>query len=333
MARKKVPLLAKLFVWLLLLAIIFGIAGFAYWNHLKSPVDPLAETKAFVIPKGATIDEIATKLEEEGFIRSAFVFKTLIKLSGNSHVEAGDFKISAAMTPEEILKSFGQGATDIWVTLIEGQRLEQMAITIEKELGISQADFLAAAKGKEGYLFPDTYLINKNADAETVVSILENTFNKKYSEDLQNKIKAQGLSPKEGVILASLVEQEARSEKVRTEVAGIMLKRLNMGMKLDIDATVRYALDSELIKSGKKPEKFWQPILRSDYTDTKSPYNTYLNAGLPPAPISSVSRTSLTAVANADPDTPYLFYFHNSKGETFYGRTLDEHNQNVANHR
>jgi UPF0755 protein len=160
---------------------------------------------------------------------------------------------------------------------------------------------------------------------------MKNTFDSRFTTELQSQIRAQGLTPEEGVTLASLVEREARSDKVRTEVAGILLKRFKMGMKLDVDATVQYAKDSQTLKSGSRPTKFWQPITQEEYQSIKSPYNTYLNAGLPPTPICNPSLSSLKAVANANASTPYLFYYHDASGNTYYAKTLEEHNANVSN--
>jgi UPF0755 protein len=215
----------------------------------------------------------------------------------------------------------------MWITLIEGWRVEQMAERLNAQLGIDRAEFLTNAK--EGYMFPDTYLFSPEITAADIASRMKSNFERKYSSELQAKIRAQGLTPEQGVILASLVEQEARSDKVRTEVAGIMLKRLKMGMKLDIDATVRYALDSSAYKQNGKVEKYWQPIRQADYAGVQSPFNTYLNNGLPPAPICNPSLSSLNAVANADPKTPYLFYYHDAQGNTYYAKTLDEHSNNA----
>jgi UPF0755 protein len=128
------------------------------------------------------------------------------------------------------------------------------------------------------------------------------------------------------------VEREGRSEKVRTEVAGVLLNRLEMGMKLDIDATVQYAKDSQKLKNDTL-EKFWEPILVADYQGIVSPYNTYTNNGLPPKPICNPSLMSLKAVANADLNSPYVYYFHDSGGNSYYAKTLEEHNANVAAHR
>jgi len=156
---------------------------------------------------------------------------------------------------------------------------------------------------------------------------MRGNFDKKYTGELQSKIKLKGLTLEQGVILASIVEREGRSDKVRTEVAGILLKRFKMGMKLDADATVQYAMGYD-----SKTKKWWRTIIQADYK-FNSPYNTYLNNGLPPTPICNPSLSSLNALANADLNTPYLFYFHNSKGESYYGKTLEEHNDNVAKYR
>jgi UPF0755 protein len=127
--------------------------------------------------------------------------------------------------------------------------------------------------------------------------------------------------------LASLVEREGRSPQVRTEIAGILLKRYNMGMKLDLDATLQYAL-------GYQPQEksWWKRHLTRDDKEIDSPYNTYTHRDLPPTPICNPSLSSLEAVANANPKTPYLYYYHDSKGNSYYAKTLEEHSNNVNNH-
>lgn len=323
--------MVRLLILVLILAVLFFVGFKSYLSYLKSPVDKQAKIQAFVIQKGESIDSIAKRLEEEKIIRSAFAFKLELKTNRNiDYVEAGDFKLSGAMSLGEVMKELSKGAVDKWVTLLEGWRVEETAARLNKELGIDEKEFLKYAE--EGYMFPDTYLFNKEASAQMIASTLRNTFDQRYTNELQAKIKAKGLTPEQGVILASLVEREARSDKIRTEVAGIILKRLKIGMKLDIDSTVQYAKDTQSYKAGSL-KSFWQPITQADYSDVKSPYNTYLAPGLPPEPIANPSLSSLKAVANANPNTPYLYYYHDSKGNTYYARTLDEHNENVANYR
>lgn len=324
--------LVRLLLFLIILLLIASVAGLFYWNRLISPLDANGNTKAFVVQRGEGVNNITKRLVSEGFARSDLALKILLRTSfKNVKIEAGDFKLSPAMSAEELLKTLSEGSIDKWVTIVEGQRVEEVAEVLNKELGVNKKLFLDASE--EGYMFPDTYLFNPDATAADIASVMRNTFDKRYDTKLQQKIKAQGLTPEEGVILASLVEREGRSEKVRTQVAGIMLKRLNIGMKLDIDATVQYAKDSQKAASGQGLKKYWLPITRDDYTGVKSTYNTYLNPGLPPGPICNPSLASLNAVANADPKTPYLYYYHDSKGNSYYSRTLEEHNEAVANHR
>lgn len=318
-----------------ILALIFIIAiGFVVFKaiigYLESPADSGGSKVAFVVNDGETVSDVANSLEEKGIIRSAMLFKMTAKNENLTGVNAGDFVISPAMTGKEIIDVFKGGSADTRVTLIEGWRVEEIAKKLNQELGIEKQEFLEIAE--EGYMFPDTYFFHPDATAETITGILRSTFDKRYSEQLQSQIKAHGLTSEEGVILASIVEREGRSKEVRINVASILLKRFKMGMKLDADATVQYGKDTLKLKNGTL-EKFWQPILSSDYQNVISPYNTYTNNGLPPGPIANPSLMSLQAVAEADPSTPYLYYFHDLQGNSYYAKTLEEHTANVANHR
>ncbi len=318
----------------LLVVLVFG--GYKYYQHaqaqLLEAVNPDdTKPRAFVIEKGETTREISQSLQEEGLIKSANAFEKFVTSSGKADkIQAGDYKLTPAMNAQQILDNLESGVVDQWVTLLEGWRIEEMATKLNQVLAIDKDAFLKVAK--EGYMFPDTYLFNKDASAETIASTLENTFDTRYTDELKVKIKANGLTPEQGVIMASIVEREGRSAKVRTEVAGILLKRLKIGMALNADATVHYAKDTAALKTNPKL-KFWQPITQEDYQTVKSPYNTYLHAGLPPAPICNPSLVSLQAVADADPSTPYLYYYHDPAGNSYYAKTLEEHNRNVANHR
>lgn len=330
--RKKPNKLLRVFVLLLILSVAGFFAFQGYMSYLKSPADPNGKQIAFVINPGETVTDVANELEEKGIIRSAMAFKMSAKDLEFNSANVGDFIVSASMTHQEIINALKGGSTDVRVTLLEGWRVEQIAKELNEKLKIDEKEFIAAAKKDEGYLFPDTYFFHPDASIETIISTMRNNFDRKYTAELQNKIKSQGLTPEEGVILASMVEREGRSEKVRTEVAGVLLNRLSMGMKLDIDATVQYAKDTQKLKNGTL-EKFWEPVLIADYQGVSSPYNTYTNNGLPPGPIANPSLMSLTAVANADPNSPYVYYFHDAEGNSYYAKTLEEHNANVAAHR
>lgn len=318
---------SKLKRWIILFGLILVLvfSARAYYNYQLSAISKQADIKLFVIAPGLSTSQIAEKLEGEKLIRSATFFKLMLKTSGQaSSIQAGDFKLSPSMNASEILNELAVGVVDKWVTLIEGWRVEEMAKELNEQLSMNNDAFIKAAKKYEGYLFPDTYLLNPDVTVDDLIATLRANFDKKYTSELKAQIKSQGLTPEQGVILASIVEREGRSDKVRIEVASILLKRIKIKMKLDADATVQYA------KHTKTP--FWQPITREDYQAVKSPYNTYLNPGLPPGPICNPSLSSLKAVAEAH-ETAYLYYFHDSKGNSYYATTLEEHNDNVANYR
>ncbi len=298
-----------------------------YWYSLNSPVNPEGQSVLFTVAKGEGSSTIADSLESQHLIKSASVFKVNLKLSGRvGTIEAGDFQLSPAMSTDQIISILSKGSNqDVTVTLLEGWRDEEMAQKLSDELGVQSSEFMSLAK--QGYMFPDTYQFHKNATAQTVVETLRQNFDSKYTPDLQNKIRKLGLSPAQGVILASIVEREGRSPGVKQKIASILLKRLNMGMALDADATVQYAL-------GYQPSEksWWKRNLTINDLKVDSPYNTYTNPGLPPAPICNPGLVSLQAVASADPSTPYLYYYIDSKGVPYYERTLDEHNADIANH-
>jgi len=297
-----------------------------WWSSQLSPVSPKdEELKAIVVTRGQSVSEVADKLKKENLIKSTLAFNFYIKQQNLADkIKAGTFKLSPSMSTEEIVNKLKGGAEELWVTLLEGWRLEEMGKKLSEELGIEAQEFVK--KGKEGYMFPDTYLFPKGVTVDQIVKALRNNFESKYSEELRTKIKSKGLTPDEGVMLASIVEREARSDKARTEIAGILLKRLNIDMGLNVDASLQYVL-------GYQPSEksWWKRHLTKDDKKVESPYNTYLYRGLPPAPIANPSLSSLNAVANANPNTPYLYYYHDSKGGSHYATTLEEHNENVAN--
>ncbi len=319
--------------WLILI-VAFGVIFFgakSYWgSQLAAPSPSDTGTKMFVVSPGEATGSIIKRLESEGFIKSSWAFNLFLKNSGKSDkIQAGDFKLSSSMSAEEILKGLTEGRVDKWVTLLEGWRIEEMAVKLSSELGVKSEEFLKNAK--EGYMFPDTYLFNPDVTAADIAATMRANFDKKYDAELQNKIKKLGLTPEQGVILASIVEREGRSDEVRKTIAGILLKRIKIDMGINADATIQYAL----VKKGSKnppADGWWKRHLTRDDLKIDSPYNTYLYKGLPPAPIANPSLSSLQAVAAADPTTPYLYYYHDSEGRSHYGKTLDEHNANVANY-
>jgi UPF0755 protein len=331
MPKKKNPFRFLIYFLILAALIIFGAK--MYWDSLSGPVDPQdTQQVLYEVKEGAAVSEIAQDLESQGIIKSALAFKQTYntKFRG-TNIQAGQFKLSKSMSVEEIIKAMSHSVDDKKVTILEGLRNAEVAIKLNRELGMDKQQFMTAAQ--QGYMFPDTYSFSSKSTPESIVQILRNNFDRKFDQTLQSKIRSKGLSLEQGIILASLVEREARSQQVRTMVASILLKRWKMGMALNADATVQYAKDTVGYQKTGDNYKFWQPITVEEYKSVVSPYNTYLHAGFPPTPICNPSLSSIQAVADADPTTPYLYYYHDSQGSSYYGKTLEEHNKNVALHR
>ena len=172
----------------------------------------------------------------------------------------------------------------------------------------------------EGYLFPDTYLIPRDADINIIISMLRNTFNKRYSTLNTSGTK---FSQPEIIAIASLIEREARHDEDRPLVAGVITNRLKLGMKLDLDATIQYALGYQ---SAEK--RWWKRSLTNNDKLLNSPYNTYRVAGLPPTPISNPGLESLRAAINPA-NTSYLYYITDKNGINRYSEDLEGHNGNI----
>ena len=309
---------------LLFLLILITTSFYLFYKEGSLPVNKNDQvSKIFIIKQGEPLDTIVNNLANEGFIRNKIIFYLIVKQLGiERKIQAGDFRLSANMSAMEVAKNLTRGTLDVWVTLIEGTRKEEMAQIISKNLDIPEIEFIKLAN--EGYLFPDTYLVPKTATAETVLSIIKNNFKNKFSEELQTQAKNKKLTEKQVLILASMVEREARQQTSRDKVAGIILKRYLNEMPLQIDATVQYAL-------GYQPDEksWWKKSLTEDDLKIDSSYNTYKNKGLPPEPIANPSLSSIKAVINADENTPYWYYLTDKNGVMHYAVTLEEHNNNI----
>lgn len=303
---------------------ILGLFAFLFYKEGTLAVNKTdTSSKIFVIRPGEGLNSVVKNLKHEGLIRNSIVFYLIVKKEGiDKKIQAGDFRLSPSMDAYTLADALTHGTLDEWVTIIEGIRKEEVAEAISEKFDIPEVEFVKLAP--EGYLFPDTYLVPRQATAQAVIDLLTNTFEAKYTPELRAKVKKLGLTEHQGVVLASLVEREARSDKVRQEVASILVKRLNEGMMLQVDATVQYAL-------GYQPAEktWWKTNLTFDDLKIDSPYNTYKREGLPPEPICNPSLSSLQAVANADPSTPYLFYITDPQGNMRYARNAEEHQRNI----
>jgi UPF0755 protein len=312
---------------LLALAFVLGIVAAMYIVYREGvlPVDVNDTGKRTVIvKKGDTANTIANILFGEKLIRNRVVFYIVVKQLGiEKQIQAGDFSLSPSMSAFEIANALTKGSMDVWVTIPEGLRKEEVSEILAKELpDFSTADFLS--KAEEGYLFPDTYLIPKAANADMVLGIFTKTFNDKYSAAMQAKAKKLNLTGKEVLILASLVEREARLPEDRQPMASVLLRRLDEPMRLQIDASVQYA-----IGYSREEKTWWKKGLTVDDLKVDSAYNTYVRDGLPLGPICNPGLAAIEAVLNADPKTTYLYYVNDVQGKLHFARTIEEHEENV----
>jgi len=308
---------------LLLLIIFISVSFYLFYREGSLPVNKLSkETKTFIIKSGEPLDTITNNLASDGLIRNKIVFYLVVKKLGlERKIQAGEFKISENMNAEQVANNLTHGSIDTSITLIEGMRKEEMAQIISKTLDIPEIEIMS--KAKEGYIFPDTYQVPKNASSDVVLTIIKN--NQKFVKAFQNIKKQTKLTEKQALILASLVEREARQPSTREKIAGIILKRYLADWPLDLDASLQYILGYQT-----NEKSWWKKSVTDEDKNIDSPFNTYKNKGLPPEPVCSPSLSSLEAVINADPSTPYWFYLTDNNGVMHYAVTLQEHEANVA---
>lgn len=319
---------------LILLALFVG-AFVLWWSIVLQPVDAKDNgLRAFVIPRGLTAWQVAQKLEKERLVRSALAFKFYTQLTGKAKkIQAGDYRLSPDLSLSQIVQAFSSGPFELWVTIPEGLRREEVVSRLVLGLGLEEQekqefikDFIGLTGEKEGFLFPDTYLFTRTASASAVLAKLETTFRKRVSPEI-TKAESEGLSERELVILASIVERETGTIDERSVVAGILLKRLRAGWPLQADATVQYLIGSEKCEAGDEDCDWWSPPTAQD-KKKKSTYNTYFSRGLPPTPIANPGLLSIQAVANPA-DSDYWFYLHDKEGKVHYANTIEEHNENI----
>jgi len=329
---------------------------------------------SITVEDGASDSDIADLLFDEGIIGNRLAFQwAVIQAGREGTLQAGTYDLSPSLKPSEIVAALRQEAgPEITVTLQEGWRLEEVVgylrstkLTMNMDDFVSLVedppadlirdyDFLAdLPKGRtlEGYLYPDTYRLDGNWDARTVLDVLLSTFGERLTNPMRNGIRRQGLSIDEAVTLASIVEREAVLDKERPKIAGVYLNRLqnpDAGTRglLNADPTLQYALASTANRDA-APKDWggieWWPPLQVAGRDVELPkrlagFQTYVNPGLPPTPIASPRALSLQAVARADTASGYYYFVAacpggKRNGSHYFARTYGEQlaNQQKAN--
>lgn len=294
------------------LALVLLLVMFLFYSF-SAPSSDTAQ-KVFVINSKEGLMTIATRLEKLHFINNRYAFIVYGRLSGlSTKIKAGTFYLTTSQKlPDLTLKLTKGGSTDYWLKIIPGMRIKEFSL---------DAEFTAAATGLEGKLFPDSYLIPKYFTPGEILNIISQNFEEKLTEAKASQTTT--LNDSQVLVMASLLEREAKTLADKKIIAGIIINRLQAGMPLQIDATVQYAKDSLT-----NPDKYWKPITKVDL-NIVSPYNTYKNPGLPPAPICNPGLNSLIAAYHPT-DSNYVYYVNDSQSIIHYAKTIADHNANVA---
>jgi UPF0755 protein len=334
----------KIIKSLLILIIIFSLLFYFFYNNsINTSVSKNYSPVDFSIEKGDGVAIVSQKLLNNNLINSDFYFRIYLwKNKIDKKLQAGKYVLSPSMNMKEIINYFVNGETvseERNVKIIEGWSLFDIANSLEENNISSAKDFLEATEKPvskwsfdfqkpeflidvpvghdlEGYIYPDTYRIYNNASVSDIIEKALNNFDKKLSESIRAEIENQERSLHDVLTLASIIEKEVINDKDKKIVSGILLKRLDIGMRLEVDSTINYI-------TGKNDPS-------ASYSDLEidSPYNTYKNYGLPPGPICNPSISSIEAAVYPE-ESNFLFYLNRQDTlETIFSEDYDEHIRN-----
>ena len=330
-------LFTVLIVSLVGLMISLGISV-AWINFLFNPPAKSEKGQAVIdIPVNANADIIANILYQEGLIKSCRAFSLYVRYTGaDSKLKAGEYTLDTGQTVPQIVQKIIKGSTNGYsVTVPEGYNIRQIVnLLVAKGLTDKKNFYETAGKSDftytflkdinagdnrlEGYLFPDTYSFDKDGNSKEIIDMMLSRFNFVITElNYEQKVNKMGLTLNQAVTIASMIEREAKYDNERPVIAGVIFNRLRLGMPLQIDATVQYALGTNRTKLYNKD------------LEINSPYNTYRINGLPPGPIASPGKPSLLAVVSPE-KSGYLYYLAKPDGTHVFAKSLAEHNKNKA---
>jgi UPF0755 protein len=314
---------------LLLLFFIFGL----YW-FLFVPPSKTALAKLIFVKKGTHLKKVSEILKQEGVIKNSHFFILLTTILGKkAKIKAGEYEFHTQMLPLEVLDALVKGQVKHHlVTIPEGYTLSQIAQLLEDLNLVDKKGFLQKASSSafinalglsqfagpnlEGYLFPDTYHLFREMDSEEVIQMMVYQFKKVFGPDLVNRASELGISEKEVVILASIIEKETPLPEEKPLISAVFHNRLKRKIPLQSDPTVIYGI------------KNFNGNLTKEHLMRPTPYNTYLIAGLPPTPICNPGKDSLLAAVRPAP-VPYLYFVSKNDGSHFFSSDIEEHNRAV----
>jgi len=319
--------------------IIVALSGVDFYLKIFTPYFGNEAGITITIPRGATIEAIAHILHKEKIISSYYYFRIYYRLFfSKTSFKSGEYFFDKPLTMREVITKLNEGKVVMYkITIKEGLSIPEIAdiVAAQPSLKLSANDFIketrsasflsrirsldSKADDLEGYLFPDTYLVRRDVTVSELVKMMLDRFKENFSQALAWRAHEMNLSIRETLTLASLIEKETASREERFLISSVFHNRLRLGMLLDCDPTVIYALRKENIYTGK---------LR--WVDLKydSPYNTRVHRGLPPGPICNPGIASIEAALNPE-TTNYLYFVAQNPQSHYFSETLDEHNRAV----
>ncbi len=308
-------------------------------NKLTMPKSLVASQTIFTIPSGARVTSVAMALEQNGYISSWEAFRYYVIYKGmDTQIKAGDFKLSPSMTAVEISQSIQSAySADVPFYIYPGWRAEEIAAALPSSgIEVTPDEFMELVKNPgnldlpgnlhgllslEGYLFPGEYVINRKISAQNLVMTFVQRFEESVSADIQVQLQENGLSFRQSIVLASIIQRETFDDSERALMASVFYNRLADGMKLETDPTVQYALGYNDSWGG-----WWKTPLAVGDLSVQSPFNTYIIPALPDHPISNPDLPSILAVAK--PESSFYYYFRancDGSGSHVFSSTFEEH--------
>lgn len=333
-----IKFLFRLAVALVIVAGAAAALGGLAWSRIHEPYKGFEGDEQFVeIPPGARSADIRRRLLEAGVIEDERTFRVALWWTGAARsLKAGEYRFDRPLSAADVIDKLERG--DVFtmrVTFPEGLTIREMAEIFQQRGFGAAAEFIDAADDErliaeldpqatdlEGYLFPDTYSLPRRTPASAIVAVMVARFKSTYGDDLRQRAAQQGLTTRQIVTLASLVEKETGQPGERPVVAGVYRNRMKLNMPMQADPTVIYAL----LRAGKYDGNIRRTDLAFD-----SPYNTYRYPGLPPGPIAAPGKASLEA-AVSPADVKFLYFVSKNDGSHVFAETLAQHNANVYEH-
>ncbi len=325
---------AAVLLVLLLAACAAAVTAFVLYQRVEEPFKGYTAAEQFVdLPPGANTRTLGAKLVEAGVVRDTLTFRlALWRLGVSRQLKAGEYRFDQPISALDVVRKIAHGEVYLRpITFPEGLTVDDMAALFQAHGFGTAASFRAAASDRsliadldlqardlEGYLFPETYALPRRAAASELVRMMVRRFDQVFAP-LRDEAGAEGLSVRQVVTLASIVERETGKPEERPLVAAVYKNRLRIGMGLQCDPTVIYAL--------RRAGRYRGNLTRDDLT-VDSPYNTYMHSGLPPGPIAAPGRSSLEAAIHPAP-VDYLYFVSRNDGSHVFARSLEEHNRNV----